>query len=128
MPAERPAAGPHGPAEGRRGPEAVELELFTHRFATIALEMGEMLQRTAVSTNVKERLDFSCALLDRAGGLVVIAPHIPVWDMSTRRDGTFSRSDFRWDKRRGVYICPNNKALHTRGTRARRADSSLSRF
>lgn len=40
--------------------------------------MGERLQRTAVSTNVKERLDFSCALLDPAGELVVNAPHIPV--------------------------------------------------
>ena len=47
---------------------------------------------------------------------VGIIPHIPVWDMSTREDGTFSRSDFRWDKRRGVYICPNNKVLHTSGT------------
>jgi transposase len=45
-----------------------------------------------------------------------IAPHIPVWDKSTREDGTLSRSDFRWDKRRGVYICPNNKVLHTSGT------------
>ena len=59
-------------------PEAVELELFTNRFAAIAREMGEMLRRTAVSTNVKERLDFSCALLDPEGGLVVNAPHIPV--------------------------------------------------
>ncbi|HET7177334.1 MAG TPA: hydantoinase B/oxoprolinase family protein, partial [Solirubrobacterales bacterium] len=59
-------------------PEAVELELFTHRFAAIAREMGEMLKRTAVSTNVKERLDFSCALLDPDGALVVNAPHIPV--------------------------------------------------
>jgi len=59
-------------------PEAVQLELFTHRFASIARQMGERLQRTAVSTNVKERLDFSCALLDAAGELVVNAPHIPV--------------------------------------------------
>lgn len=59
-------------------PEAVQLELYTHRFAAIARQMGEMLQRTAVSTNVKERLDFSCALLDPAGELVVNAPHIPV--------------------------------------------------
>jgi 5-oxoprolinase (ATP-hydrolysing) len=44
----------------------------------IATEMGEMLQRTALSTNVKERHDFSCALLDREGYLVVNAPHIPV--------------------------------------------------
>lgn len=59
-------------------PEAVELELFTHRFTAVAQEMGEMLRRTAVSTNVKERLDFSCALLDPEGSLVVNAPHIPV--------------------------------------------------
>jgi transposase len=45
-----------------------------------------------------------------------IAPHIPVRDASERDDGTFSRSDFRWDQRRGVYICPNNKVLHTSGT------------
>src|SRR5262249_42585976 len=45
-----------------------------------------------------------------------IAPHIPVRDASERDNGTFSRSDFRWDKRRGVYICPNNKVLHTTGT------------
>jgi len=57
---------------------AVQLELFTHRFGAIARQMGERLQRTAVSTNVKERLDFSCALLDAAGDLVVNAPHIPV--------------------------------------------------
>jgi 5-oxoprolinase (ATP-hydrolysing) len=59
-------------------PEAVRLELFTHRFETIAREMGERLRRTAVSTNVKERLDFSCALLDPSGELLVNAPHIPV--------------------------------------------------
>jgi 5-oxoprolinase (ATP-hydrolysing) len=59
-------------------PEAVQLELFTHRFAAVARQMGEMLRRTAVSTNIKERLDFSCGLLDAAGVLVVNAPHIPV--------------------------------------------------
>ncbi len=63
---------------GGDGAAAVQLELFTHRFAAIARQMGERLQRTAVSTNVKERLDFSCALLDAAGELVVNAPHIPV--------------------------------------------------
>jgi 5-oxoprolinase (ATP-hydrolysing) len=59
-------------------PEAARLELFTNRFSTIASEMGEMLQRTAVSVNVKDRLDFSCALLSSEGALVVSAPHIPV--------------------------------------------------
>ncbi len=67
-----PAVAPAAP------PEIVRLELFAHRFETIAREMGEMLGRTAVSTNVKERLDFSCAVLDASGELIVNAPHIPV--------------------------------------------------
>lgn len=58
--------------------EAVELELFTNRFSAIAEEMGEQLQRTAFSVNVKERLDFSCAVLDEQAELLVNAPHIPV--------------------------------------------------
>jgi transposase len=45
-----------------------------------------------------------------------ITPHIPVRDKSDRDDGTFSRSDFRWNKRRGCYICPNGKVLRTSGT------------
>ncbi len=61
-----------------RRPRAVRLELFTNRLVSIALEMGERLQRTAISTNVRERLDFSCAVLDPDGSLVVNAPHIPV--------------------------------------------------
>ncbi|MFZ6052717.1 hydantoinase B/oxoprolinase family protein [Halocola ammonii] len=59
-------------------PEEVQLELFSNRFTRIAEEMGALLQRTAFSVNVKERLDFSCALLDTNGDLVVNAPHIPV--------------------------------------------------
>ncbi|NQU86907.1 MAG: hydantoinase B/oxoprolinase family protein [Mariniphaga sp.] len=55
-----------------------ELELFTNRFMAIAENMGAMLQRTALSVNIKERLDFSCALLDSNGFLVANAPHIPV--------------------------------------------------
>ena len=58
--------------------EVARLELFTNRFTTIAEEMGEMLRRTALSVNVKDRLDFSCALLNSDGELVVNAPHIPV--------------------------------------------------
>ncbi|MCB9053749.1 MAG: hydantoinase B/oxoprolinase family protein [Lewinellaceae bacterium] len=58
--------------------EAVELELFTNRFSAIAEEMGAQLQRTAFSVNIKERLDFSCALLDADAELLVNAPHIPV--------------------------------------------------
>ena len=54
------------------------LELFTNRFTALAQEMGALLQRTSFSVNVKERLDFSCAVLDAEGFLVVNAPHIPV--------------------------------------------------
>ncbi len=57
---------------------AVTSELFRHRFEGIVREMGAMLERTATSTNIRERLDFSCALLDGGGNLVVNAPHIPV--------------------------------------------------
>jgi 5-oxoprolinase (ATP-hydrolysing) len=56
----------------------IELELFTNRFRAIAEEMGALLLRTAFSVNVKERMDFSCALLDAHGELVANAPHIPV--------------------------------------------------
>jgi transposase len=45
-----------------------------------------------------------------------ITPHIPVWEMSDRQDGIFSRSDFRWDSKRRLYICPNGKLLRTSGT------------
>jgi transposase len=45
-----------------------------------------------------------------------ITPHIPVWDRSEREDGIFSRSDFKWHKRRGLYVCPNGKLLRTSGT------------
>lgn len=58
--------------------EEVALQLFTNRFKAIADEMGVQLQRTAFSVNVKERLDFSCALLDASGELLVNAQHIPV--------------------------------------------------
>ncbi|MCA9052845.1 MAG: hydantoinase B/oxoprolinase family protein, partial [Planctomycetaceae bacterium] len=59
-------------------PDPVTLEVFNNHFASIAEQMGVTLQRTAISTNVKERLDFSCAVFDAAGRLVVNAPHIPV--------------------------------------------------
>ena len=58
--------------------EAIELELFANRFTSIAEEMGAQLQRTALSVNVKERLDYSCAILAPDASLLVNAPHIPV--------------------------------------------------
>jgi len=54
------------------------LEVFNSRFMAIAEQMGYTLQNTAHSVNIKERLDFSCALFDAHGGLVANAPHMPV--------------------------------------------------
>jgi 5-oxoprolinase (ATP-hydrolysing) len=72
------AAAGTAPPLRRDRPEVVEIELFASRLEAIAREMGDLLQRTALSTNIKERLDFSCAVLDPGGELVVNAPHIPV--------------------------------------------------
>ena len=80
--------------------ETTQLSIFSHRFMSIAEQMGRyltffskskslncliliffskksILQRTSVSTNIKERLDYSCAMFDSTGGLVANAPHIP---------------------------------------------------
>jgi 5-oxoprolinase (ATP-hydrolysing) len=56
----------------------VEKALILNRLETLVEEMGDQLRRTALSTNIRERLDFSCALLDARGRLLVNAPHIPV--------------------------------------------------
>jgi 5-oxoprolinase (ATP-hydrolysing) len=58
--------------------DPIRLELFNNRFMSIAEQMGITLQNTAHSVNIKERLDFSCALFDADGELVANAPHMPV--------------------------------------------------
>lgn len=58
--------------------DPIALELFNNMFAEIAEQMGIVLRNTASSVNVKERLDFSCAVFNSAGDLVANAPHIPV--------------------------------------------------
>ncbi len=60
------------------GVDPIRLEIFNNLFRSVAEQMGVVLQNTAVSVNIKERLDFSCALFDAGGGLVANAPHIPV--------------------------------------------------
>lgn len=59
-------------------PDPKYLEIFMHRFMAIAEEMGSVLQQTASSVNIKERLDFSCAVFNGRGELIANAPHIPV--------------------------------------------------
>ena len=58
--------------------DPLRLELFQHRFTAIAEQMGQRLQQTGRSVNIRERLDFSCALFDGSGRLLANAPHIPV--------------------------------------------------
>ncbi|MCB0213757.1 MAG: hydantoinase B/oxoprolinase family protein [Anaerolineae bacterium] len=58
--------------------DPIQLELFKNRFASIAEEMGMVLRRTAYSPNIKERLDFSCALFNATGQMIAQAAHIPV--------------------------------------------------
>lgn len=70
---ERPPRGEEGTAC-----DPVLLEVFSNLFASAAEQMGSALQRTAHSVNIKERLDFSCAVFDAEGGMVASAHHIPV--------------------------------------------------
>ncbi|HZA92667.1 MAG TPA: hydantoinase B/oxoprolinase family protein, partial [Gemmatimonadales bacterium] len=58
--------------------DPIMLEVFNNLFMSIAEQMGVTLQNTAYSVNIKERLDFSCAVFDRSGALVANAPHMPV--------------------------------------------------
>jgi 5-oxoprolinase (ATP-hydrolysing) len=62
----------------RRDADPVMLEVFNNLFMHVAEEMGIVLENTAHSVNIKERLDFSCALFDAGGSLIANAPHIPV--------------------------------------------------
>ncbi len=58
--------------------DPVMLEIFNNLFMSIAEQMGMVLENTAASVNIKERLDFSCAVFDQAGELIANAPHMPV--------------------------------------------------
>ena len=78
-----PGPPPHRAARRRAsaagtGADPVMLELFNNLFMSIAEQMGAVLQNTAYSVNIKERLDFSCAIFDATGALVANAPHMPV--------------------------------------------------
>src|SRR5205085_2359823 len=69
---------PRAAATASAEADPVMLEVMANLFMAIAEEMGVALQNTASSVNIKERLDFSCALFDRDGDLIANAPHIPV--------------------------------------------------
>ena len=78
-PAPKPAPHQHlATAPMNTALDPVRLELFHHRFSAIAEQMGVQLRQSSRSVNIRERLDFSCALFDGQGRLVANAPHIPV--------------------------------------------------
>ncbi len=91
-------------------PKVARRELFANRFFCIAEEMGVRLERTALSVNVRERLDFSCALLDENGYLVANAPHVPVHLGAL---GVCLRKimETRGDFRRGDIVVSNHPAF-----------------
>ncbi len=95
-----PRAGALNAAAGR--PDPVLLELFNNLFMNVAEQTGAVLQNTSMSVNIKERLDFSCAVFDADGFLVANAPHIPVHlgamgesvrTVLARRSGTLKPGD-----------------------------------
>ncbi len=87
-------------AEASSAPDPVQLEIFNNLFMAIAEQMGVALQSTAYSVNIKERLDFSCALFDTQGALIANAPHMPV-HLGSMGESVRSIISARGDKRDG---------------------------
>ncbi|XP_073411157.1 5-oxoprolinase [Dendrobates tinctorius] len=88
--------------------DTIQLSIFSHRFMSIAEQMGRILQRTAISTNIKERLDFSCALFGPDGGLVSNAPHIPVHLGAMQETVQFQIKNLQDDLKLGDVILSNH--------------------
>ncbi|MGH1503315.1 MAG: hydantoinase B/oxoprolinase family protein [Acidimicrobiales bacterium] len=82
--------------------DPIRLEIFNNLFMNIAEQMGAVLQNTAVSVNIKERLDFSCAVFDPTGELVANAPHMPV------HLGSMSESIRTVVRSRGASVAPGD--------------------
>src|SRR5258708_8816160 len=95
--------------------DPVMLEVFNNLFMAIAEQMGVALQNTAYSVNIKERLDFSCAVFDREGTLIANAPHMPVHLGSMGESvRTVIRENRGRMKARDVYVlnAPYNGGTH----------------
>lgn len=92
----------------------VMLEIFNNLFTNIASQMGLTLQKTALSVNIKERFDFSCAILDSNGDLIINAPHIPVHLGAMSETVKYLIHDVKDIKDGDVYVCndPNLGGSH----------------
>lgn len=91
--------------------DPIQLSIFSHRFMGIAEQMGRTLQRTSVSVNIKERLDFSCALFGPDGGLVANAPHIPVHLGAMQESVRFQLQRWGGDLEDGDVLVSNHPQL-----------------
>lgn len=92
------------------GIDPIQLSVFGHRFMSIAEQMGKTLQKTAISTNIKERLDFSCAIFGPDGGLVANAPHIPVHLGSMSSAVAYQQKKWHGQIKNGDVIVANHPA------------------
>ncbi|KAF9167361.1 hypothetical protein DFQ26_004840 [Actinomortierella ambigua] len=90
--------------------DPIMLAVFGNRFMSIAEQMGRTLQKTAISTNIKERLDFSCALFGPDGGLVANAPHIPVHLGALSHAVRYQTEYYKDDLHEGDVIMTNHPA------------------
>jgi 5-oxoprolinase (ATP-hydrolysing) len=90
--------------------DPIQLSIFGHRFMSIAEQMGFTLQKTSISTNIKERLDFSCAIFGPDSGLVANAPHIPVHLGSMQEAVKWQMSYLKGNIREGDVIVTNHPA------------------
>ena len=96
--------------EESKGVDPVQLSVMAHRFMGIAEQMGYALQRTSVSVNIKERLDFSCALFSPDGRLVANAPHVPVHLGSMEQAVMYQHEKYRALLRPGDVLVANHPA------------------
>ncbi|KAF5624155.1 hypothetical protein F25303_11597 [Fusarium sp. NRRL 25303] len=93
---------------GLKTVDPVQLTVLSHRFMSIAEQMGHALQKTSVSVNIKERLDFSCALFSPDGRLVANAPHVPVHLGSMEQAVIYQHNKYRGQLRPGDVLVANH--------------------
>lgn len=88
--------------------DPIQLTVMAHRFMSIAEQMGHALQKTSVSVNIKERLDFSCALFSPDGRLVANAPHVPVHLGSMEQAVMYQHNKYLGQLRPGDVVVANH--------------------
>ncbi|OOG01129.1 hypothetical protein ASPCADRAFT_126127 [Aspergillus carbonarius ITEM 5010] len=88
--------------------DPIKLSIFGHRFMSVADQMSRMFQKTSVSTNIKERLDFSCAVFSPDGKLVANAPNVPVHLGSMEYAVRYQHEQYGSDLKPGDHILTNH--------------------